>query len=369
MATVSASTAVSASDDGLVRDLAVEAARSGVAGARASELLLYDRSLRRRLGDRRLVAFLSAHPETFLLTVLPDGGHAVQVQPSYCADTPELPVAKKCDEVVATARCTHCGQWFGSRNGLFRHIRTEHSTAGSSLGSATAAAAAEEPRLAQDLVAACSRAVDRLGQRGSTPQLGWLVADPKVRNPLAMWLRSQQEAAPTANTPPHLLERHRPRSPMWWVVATIELHDFTQSRPATFRITIAPEAESEPTVAPEAESEPTLGDDGALDAHTAALSARAATLRRAHVAVAMMPIGVADTPCTATGDGGPVRCDLAAVRVADGGGGGGGAAEAEGEVTEPSEATSTAGGRTLMIEPEAVEMMHTYSWWGAAAPR
>ena len=56
-----------AMDDSLISALALELTRNGGA-VRASELLLFDRSLRRQLGDRRLVKFLAAHPKTFALS-------------------------------------------------------------------------------------------------------------------------------------------------------------------------------------------------------------------------------------------------------------------------------------------------------------
>ena len=135
--------------------------------------------------------------------------------------------------------CTQCGATFASRNALFRHLREEHQDRARPSAAPAEAAEARDSRMAEALACACAQAVARHARkapRAPGPQLGWLVADAKVRSPLASWLRHVQETPPTSRTPEHLQTRHRPRTPMWWVVLTLELHAFLARRPAHFAL-------------------------------------------------------------------------------------------------------------------------------------
>ena len=254
-------------DDELLRLLATELRLDGGC-SELSLLPTYNPRIRKLLGERKLWAVVREHPRYF---------HCFERDPSDSTAAAaaanktllvrllEAPPPVACPVIAAPPggwphRCSGCNAGFGSRNAMFKHLRTAGACPASAAPTAPAAPASAAgssgatlvgplaglSASARALVIAVQGVLREQQQAGAVP-LPWVVTPAKSRSALRRFVRESGALAAAAELCPPAtgaadaegnldrgsLEAFQPR---WWLVAMQALHALLFSLPALFEL-------------------------------------------------------------------------------------------------------------------------------------
>lgn len=273
------------SDAELLRILAREVALDGGV-AELSVLPTYDPKIRRLLGDRKLWAFVSAHPRYFQCRERKGAeGSTSELTVRLLEPPPQPAPSAPATEPPGGWRhqCGGCGLGFGSRNALFKHLRSDascqvaakhHSDAStidptkSAPGGGSQNSRSSDDSFGDSPLARLSNAGkalvlavqgvlrgDRLAavSAGGAIPLSWVVSPAKSRSALRKYVRESGALAAAAKLCPPVMKDGdvataqdegdqygslQPFRRRWWLVAMQCLHTLLVSLPTLFELSV-----------------------------------------------------------------------------------------------------------------------------------